>query len=327
MCIAVYKPQGVVMPSKKILSNCFSNNSDGAGFMFPYKGKVHYEKGFMTFSAFKRALKTAIKKYNISTTQTPMVFHFRITSQGGVKPELTHPFPVCPTYEEMRKLSGDVEAAVVHNGIIDFASSFSKTIDYSDTMEFTKNVVFRLLYKNEHTYYKNKTLIGLMDYLLGSNRFVIMGSDGHVELLGSWTQDGGVYYSNSSYKSKYYSGFTSTRDITKSNYTYLFDDDDYDYDPYTPYGFYCAGTISKQQEKDFLEGGLLLDSCGYDMDIEWNDNVGCCIAVCHSCGIWYYLTNKAEDYAWKHGLVSLSDSSSDKEVEDWNKSFEAKGAK
>ena len=64
MCIAVYKPIGQKMPSKKIFSNCFSSNDDGAGFMFPYNGKVHYEKGFMSYKSFKTGLKNAIKKIN-----------------------------------------------------------------------------------------------------------------------------------------------------------------------------------------------------------------------------------------------------------------------
>ena len=50
------------MPSKKIFSNCFSNNDDGAGFMFPLNGKVHIEKGFMSFTAFKKGLKEAVEE-------------------------------------------------------------------------------------------------------------------------------------------------------------------------------------------------------------------------------------------------------------------------
>lgn len=328
MCIAVYKPQGQKMPSKKIFSNCFSSNDDGAGFMFPYNGKVHYEKGFMSFTAFKKGLKSAIKKYGIDTKDTPMVFHFRITSQGGVKPTLTHPFPLTRSYDEMRQLSGDVDVACVHNGIIDFASSYSTVIDYSDTMEFIKEVAYPLIHKNEDKYWKNKTLMGLLTYLLDSNRFAIMDKFGHTELIGNWIEDNGIFYSNSSYKSK----FSFTR--VKTTSTSLFDDfqpinkvyspyrDDDDYDD-----FYYAGYISKDQEKELLETGMLRCPCGQEMVIEWLDKYGCCFASCYDCGMVYRLTLTAENYAFEHNLVFYDTDYG--EVRDWNDSFGVKyeGAK
>ena len=310
MCIAVYKPKGQKMPSKKIFSNCFSNNDDGAGFMFPLNGKVHYEKGFMSFTAFKKGLKKAIKNYGINTITTPMVFHFRITSQGGVKPELTHPFPVCRSYDEMRKLSGDVDYACVHNGIIDFASSYSTTINYSDTMEFIKEVVAPLIYKNP-TYYKNKSLMGILSYLLDVNRFIIMGGDGHTELIGNWIEEKGIYYSNSTYKTKKYSLPTKSCVLDHgdwkllSDYNHYQDYRGYDYDEEVD-NYWYAGYIDETQEKMFLEEGILQCCCGEEMIIEYVDYEDAYYAFCFDCGMKYKLTKKAADYAIEHNLVSYS---------------------
>lgn len=320
MCIAVYKPQGQKMPSKKIFSNCFSSNDDGAGFMFPYNGKVHYEKGFMSFTSFKKALKKAIKNYGLNTKDIPMVFHFRITSQGGIRPELTHPFPLSRSYDEMRKLSGDVDVACVHNGIIDFASSYNHNIDYSDTMEFDREVLFPLINKNPK-YYENKTLMGLLEYLLSGNRFAIMDGNGHVELIGSWNEDKGIYYSNNSYKA-IKSSFKSVKTISTTS---LFDDDmsymskyGYGYDDTDPYDdYYYCGYITKEQEKVFLEDGILMDEFGEEMTIQYVESEKCCIAFSVN-GLSYKLSDAAEDYAYEHGLVFYED---DDELDSWNRSF------
>lgn len=307
MCIAVYKPQGQKMPSKKIFSNCFANNDDGAGFMFPYQGKVHVEKGFMSFDAFKKGLKEAIKKYGISTLTTPMVFHFRITSQGGVKPELTHPFPLSRSYDEMRALKGDYNVACVHNGIIDFASTY-KQVDYSDTMEFIKEVAFPLINKNPK-YYDNKALMGLLGYLLSGNRFAIMDGKGHVELIGDWKQDKGIYYSNTSYEYKNVwahskgttNGLQSTSSIFRSYENSFYDQDDYGY------GDYCLGFITKDMEKEFLDTDCIRCDCGEEMIIEYLYYSDKMYAYCPDCGIAYKLTKKAEDHAWAKGLAICVD--------------------
>ena len=56
MCIIVIKPQNVAFPSKEILKNCFTQNPDGAGFMYPANHKVMIEKGFNNFDKFYGAL-------------------------------------------------------------------------------------------------------------------------------------------------------------------------------------------------------------------------------------------------------------------------------
>ena len=305
------------MPSKKIFSQCFSSNDDGAGFMFPVNGKVHYEKGFMSFTAFKKGLKAAIKKYSVDTKDTPMVFHFRIQSQGGVKAELTHPFPVTRSYDDMRKLSGDVNLCCVHNGIIDFASSY-KVVDYSDTMEFIREVLFPLTHKQETTYHKNKTLMGMLEYLLNGNRFAIMDKNGYVELIGNWIEDGGVFYSNTSYKQH---TFVKASSLSKDWYQdkFLSGYDDYDSynDKYDEY--YLAGYISKKQEDDFLKTGMLLCDCGEEMLIEYVESEQRCYAFCFDCGMMFKLSSKAEAYAWEHGLVVCD--TEDDDLKDYNEGF------
>ena len=57
-----------------------------------------------------------------------------------------------------------------------------------------------------------------------------------------------------------------------------------------------------------------------EMIIEFIDSKQCCYAMCCNCGTAYRLTNKAEDYAWEHGLVSFYDDE-DADYKAWNASF------
>ena len=57
MCIIAIKEKGVAMPDLETLNNMWNNNPDGAGYMFPFDGKVHIRKGFMSL---KSSLKTLI---------------------------------------------------------------------------------------------------------------------------------------------------------------------------------------------------------------------------------------------------------------------------
>lgn len=305
MCIAVYKPMGVKVPSKKIFTNCFNNNDDGAGFMFAYKGKVHIEKGFMTIDAFRKGLKSAIKKYSASRDgkDLPMVFHFRITSQGGVCPELTHPYPVCDDYDNMKLAENVCDFGIAHNGIIDFASSYVIK-DHNDTMEFNKNILNNVV-GGDLDWWKDKGKIDMLAYLLKGNKIVVLGGDGHAQLIGNWEENGGLFYSNSSY--------TEKKSVLKSISWY----DDYGWD-YTPSKSSKKDDkedddddkitellpFTKAQESD-LQSLLYAycDQCGGELIFEWDSYYKCVVAYCVDCGTIYYLNKEQSDMAISLGIV------------------------
>lgn len=132
MCVIVYKPAASKMPSLDDLRKCFEANPDGAGLMWPGDdGYVHIRKGLMTWDAFESAVLSR------DFAGKPVVFHFRISTQGGIQPGLTHPFPVCGSYEAMRSLCVKSRMGLAHNGIIGLTSDGSK--DHNDTMRFVKD--------------------------------------------------------------------------------------------------------------------------------------------------------------------------------------------
>lgn len=88
MCIIVVKQAGIAAPSDEMFENMWNHNPYGAGFMYTANGGVCIEKGFMEYKDFYKAYKRVEGK--IDTVQTPMIFHFRITTHGGTSPENTH---------------------------------------------------------------------------------------------------------------------------------------------------------------------------------------------------------------------------------------------
>ena len=116
MCIIVSKKQGIELPGKEILLNCFNYNSDGAGFMYNYKGSVYIEKGFMNFDSFYNRL-IEIDKY-INLKYSDVAIHFRISTSGNVDSGNTHPYQITNIDNDLRLLNVTTDIGMVHNGII-----------------------------------------------------------------------------------------------------------------------------------------------------------------------------------------------------------------
>lgn len=191
MCIIVYKPKDVKFPSIETLQNCYKNNNDGCGFMYLNKGKVTIQKGFRDFETFYKTVSKI-------STKLPVVMHFRISTQGGVKEGLTHPYPLCTDYESMRKLKNTCEVGIAHNGIIRLTSDYGlHDIDYNDTMTFIKEYASLII--DTPQFYKDGNKVNLLAKLAGS-KLAIMSNDGNVELIGDFLEVDGCYYSNDTYK-------------------------------------------------------------------------------------------------------------------------------
>lgn len=284
MCIAVYKPTGAKVPTNETLKTCFTGNPDGAGYMYASNGKVHIEKGLMTFDDFKKSFDRTIRKLGgrKAARKIPMVLHFRISTQGGVQPELTHPFAFGNNYDDMKKLSCDVDCAVAHNGIISATSSGAK--DHNDTMEFIKDIAYPLM--NSHD--KSLDVHGLIDKFLNGNRVIFLRGNGTVDMYGDWVEDKGVFYSNQNYK--------QVKTLLKSWEDYS----DYYYDRY--YGAVKDNSKAKTkqlthfQRKDLREiGETWCDHCGNDLYIEYDPVDDKYYAYCDYCGQRYEVDEETAD--------------------------------
>jgi len=239
MCIIAAKASGVKLPTHEAFINMWYNNPDGAGLMYTKDGKVQIEKGFMEYEDFSTRLDEL--KQEIDTTATPMVFHFRIATHGGVNAGCTHPFPVTDNVTVLQKPKAKTMLGVAHNGIIDITPRKG----LSDTMEYVAAQLFPL-YKALPKFYDNKWALTLVKNAIDS-KMALLTSDGDIHLIGKFEDDEGIKYSNHSYaylwsyrggKFSSYSGGAWTS----------WDDDDY-WDDYPGYRDYRDTDKSKGKSK------------------------------------------------------------------------------
>jgi predicted glutamine amidotransferase len=177
------------MPSEKIIRQCFKNNPDGAGYMFPYRGKVKIIKGFTTVKSLLQSLKELKKKHDV--TKMALVIHFRIGTSGKKSKENTHPFPIANTPAELKKLQNLCDRAMCHNGILsDFTTAES---ELSDTMHFVKTLT------------SCNTDEQIRDELRkhAGQKFVLMTAQ-HVYTFGYFTKHDGIEFSNDGFKTIVY---------------------------------------------------------------------------------------------------------------------------
>lgn len=199
MCIIAVKPRGKEVPSDSILRQMFTRNPDGAGIMYAsLEHKVVISKGFMTFDDFHAEVERI--KSITDTVEVPMVFHFRIKTHGVKDETNTHPFPISDKVEHLKALDVTAPIGVAHNGII---NSVDATDDLSDTMVYIKDVLSPLKslakYLNKGEKFIDK-YEGLIKATIGVSRLAFLEGDGTVTMLGSFVEDNGIYYSNSTYK-------------------------------------------------------------------------------------------------------------------------------
>jgi len=214
MCIAVFKPAGTPAPTFETLKQCFKRNPDGAGFMVAINDLVVIRKGFMKYKDFEKAYKTFFEGLN--DKDYSIVYHFRIQTQGGAQPMLTHPYPLTRDYADMRKLTNECEMGVAHNGIISLTSEYGVK-DRNDTMTFISEYLVDIIHDN-HYWSKKPEKVRLINRLLGGgypNKLAILSKTGYCALVGNWIKDNGIYYSNMSYvvpKQTYVNDCSSTGD-------------------------------------------------------------------------------------------------------------------
>ncbi len=211
MCIIVVKKSGIEMPEKDTLEECFRCNKDGAGYMYysEERKRVIIQKGFMDFDSFYKA----IEKENF-TKDNNVIMHFRISTAGGIKPEICHPYPITNNVDALKFLSCHCAWGMCHNGCI----SNDHGPDMSDTMKFVIDILCSpLIYPHLNTEHVWPILKGWA----GNSRFALLNDKNKIITWGEgWQEEKGVMYSNGSFR-KYVSIYNSTDWKNK--------DDDYGY--------------------------------------------------------------------------------------------------
>ena len=113
MCIICVSQAGIRQPSLEQIKTMFSHNMHGAGHMVARNGRVHIHKGYMDADYFAAAVE--VEHFTASDS---VVYHFRVSTQAGVSPEMTHPFPLSDQLSAMKALHVECACGIVHNGTI-----------------------------------------------------------------------------------------------------------------------------------------------------------------------------------------------------------------
>ena len=200
MCIIAAKPAGVSMPDRETIRTMWNGNRDGAGLMYLDKGQVRIEKGFMAYKDLANHLDELERRLDLKSI--PVVMHLRITTHGGTKPENTHPFPITDSVGALKKLTITTDVGVAHNGII----PITPRKGISDTMEYIATQLAPLK-RAMPKFYENKHALTLVENAIHS-RMAFLSRDGKLTTVGTFIEDNGMLYSNTSYQklSGYYRG-------------------------------------------------------------------------------------------------------------------------
>lgn len=191
MCVIAVSKKGARQPSSSEIKTAFEHNPDGAGYMYARAGKVHIRKGFMTLDELQDAL-----DQEQFTDQDAVVYHFRVSTQAGVNPKMTHPFPVYHDIRAMNLQSVKCDIGIAHNGIIRLTSSKDEH-EYSDTAIFIADYMSSIIRHPEDIH--DQSNLDLIDDLAKS-KFALMDGNGSIEIIGSFTNDNGILWSNDSYR-------------------------------------------------------------------------------------------------------------------------------
>ena len=195
MCIICVSPRRVRQPNVTTIRRMFRNNPDGAGYMVARDGKVTISKGFMDVDEYIEAIRA-----EHFTAKDPVVYHFRISTQAGVNPQMTHPFPLSNRIEHMKVLDVECSCGVAHNGIIRLTTDRNNH-EYSDTALFIANYLSLII--REPGDLKDERILTLIHRLAGS-KLAIMDGDGYIATVGEYINQKGLLFSNTSFETDTY---------------------------------------------------------------------------------------------------------------------------
>ena len=178
MCLLINQTNNKPI-EKSLLENADASNPDGIGFAYADGGQVHVEK-FRKFEQFYKSYKRAVLTHGKTSN---FIVHFRYSTHGTENGIFNvHPFRV------------NERLVFAHNGMLDVDDHKKK----SDTQIFNETILQKL----KPNFLNSDAVCSLIEGFIGSDKLVFLNADGKTTIInesrGHW--DGGVWFSNSSYK-------------------------------------------------------------------------------------------------------------------------------
>lgn len=192
MCVICISPKGIRQPNENEFADMWLRNPHGAGYMVARGDCVEIHKGFMDFEEFIEQI-----RFERFTDDDVVAYHFRIATQGGINPEMCHPFPYTNKTKALKALDVECRVGIAHNGIIPITSNGNREL--SDTALYIRD------------YLPQRVRNGLNDFTLKviyadiQSRMVFLFPDGHFRTVGHWEDMDGLLYSNLNHVMRYQS--------------------------------------------------------------------------------------------------------------------------
>lgn len=227
MCVIIAKNKESRLPTITELKNCFTYNSDGAGFMYTDNNEVVIDKGYMDWENFKNKYDELCEKYNDFINKS-LVIHCRITTDGSTSAKNCHPFALCDNIKKMQKSKTTSTIGVAHNGIIsDYRPKQTDKRDINDTILFIEQYLAPIQ-KQFKDFYKNQAFLDGVE-LITNSKFAFLDNNDFLSTCGNFIDENGLLFSNSSYLS--YNNYNYNYNYNYNN-NFYYDDyeivDDYD---------------------------------------------------------------------------------------------------
>lgn len=234
----------------------WEHNSDGAGYAFVGKrGKVHFKKGFMTLEELLADLEPQREKLK----HKYFAIHFRIGTSGKNDKHTTHPFPISTEFGQLRKLEGEEDAVLFHNGVLGAGKILNDLS--SDTQDFVAATA-PLFRKYNKSVARDKFIAGATT----GSRLLVLYRNGRVKAYGNWKKDGDLLVSNDYYQfsTRTYKSTTGTSTPSYSDreygeYSKEYWDKYYDYSTYHGYSSGYHPEPDKEPEPVNLRKQLTLE--------------------------------------------------------------------
>ena len=188
MCVIAVSKKGIKQPSDKDLKKMWEHNSHGSGYMTVRNGRVEIHKGFLYWDDFIRSVHE--ERF---TEADPVVYHFRISTQGGVNEGMTHPFPLTRKLKLMKALDVICDIGVAHNGIIPMTTSKNET-EYSDTALFVAKYLPFIIRSADDL--QIPQIRSVIDELGSYSKFAFMDYKGNIFTIGRFYDHKGILLSN-----------------------------------------------------------------------------------------------------------------------------------
>ena len=166
MCLIITgqssKVRSTLLDTHGLLSDIFTSNPDGIGFMY---GST---KGLKVTKTLPKNLGDATAFIQrLPQDDREIAIHFRWTTHGMTDMVNCHPYDVIPGY-----------IAMMHNGILHTGNAADK--DKSDTWHFINDYLHTAVSASPELVY-DAGFVSMMEEFIGNNRFVFMNGEGRMQ--------------------------------------------------------------------------------------------------------------------------------------------------